>query len=142
MGLLPKKLWVMHHFQIDSVVILENNQVLGIHQKILDAKRPIGALTAEEKEEGAILYKPLVDYHSRDVLNYDLEVFGCTHVTSSPVSLESTSLVLVYGNDLFLTRRAPSKTFDVLSEEFNHFFLLSTIGILFISVVIAKTLNK
>jgi hypothetical protein len=124
------------------LVILENNQILGLYQKIIDAKRPIGSLTAEEKEEGAILYKPLVDYHPKDVLNYHLEVFGSVHVKSSPASLESTSLVLVYGNDLFLTRRAPSKTFDVLSEDFNYLFLLSTIGILFISVLMAKRMNK
>lgn len=45
-----------------------------------------------------------------------------THTThkQAPSKLESTSLVLAVGLDLFFTRVTPSKPFDLLSEEFNH----------------------
>jgi hypothetical protein len=38
--------------------------------------------------------------------------------------LESTSLVFAYGLDLFLTRAAPARTFDMLGEDFNKVGLL------------------
>lgn len=41
-------------------------------------------------------------------------------IQKAPSKLESTSLVLAVGLDLFFARVAPSKPFDVLSEEFNH----------------------
>lgn len=52
--------------------------------------------------------------------------------------LESTSLVLAYGLDLWFTREAPSKTFDVLSEDFSKGTLLATILGLILSILITK----
>jgi len=50
------------------------------------------------------------------------------HVNSSvfvhPAVIESTTLVLAVGVDLFYTRATPSKTFDLLAADFNHPFLV------------------
>lgn len=52
--------------------------------------------------------------------------------------LESTSLVLAHGLDLFLTRIAPSNTFDVLNESFNKLQLVLTVVALAVGVLITK----
>ena len=52
--------------------------------------------------------------------------------------LESTTLVLAYGLDLWFTREAPSKTFDVLSEDFSKGTLLTTIFGLILGILTTK----
>jgi len=42
----------------------------------------------------------------------------------APARLESTSLMLAFGVDLFFTRVAPAKTFDCLGEDFNYTSLI------------------
>jgi len=42
----------------------------------------------------------------------------------APARLESTSLMLAIGVDLFFTRVAPAKTFDCLGEDFNYTSLI------------------
>jgi hypothetical protein len=59
-----------------------------------------------------------------------------------PTQLESTSLVFAYGLDMFLTRVAPSGTFDVLSEGFNKIQLVCTVVGLAVAIVVTKTLVK
>lgn len=60
------------------------------------------------------------------------------HIATSPALLESTSLVFAYGLDLFLTRVAPSGTFDVLSENFNKVQLVLTISALAVAIMVTK----
>ncbi len=52
--------------------------------------------------------------------------------------LESTSLVFAYGLDLFSSRIAPSKTFDVLNENFNKAQLVLTIGGLVVAIMVGE----
>lgn len=42
----------------------------------------------------------------------------CADIVASPANLESTTLTLTYGLDLFFTRVQPSKTFDLLPDDF------------------------
>jgi hypothetical protein len=57
---------------------------------------------------------------------------------TSPALLESTSIVFAYGLDLFLTRIAPSNTFDVLNENFNKAQLVLTVSGLAVAIMITK----
>ena len=41
-------------------------------------------------------------------------------IQTAPTFVESTSMVLVYGLDLFFTRVTPSQTFDLLNDEFQY----------------------
>jgi hypothetical protein len=48
--------------------------------------------------------------------------------------MESTIFAICYGNDVFLVRTAPDKTFDMITEDFNHLILVlilvgATVGI-------------
>jgi len=60
------------------------------------------------------------------------------NIVSSPSSLESTSLVLTYGVDIFFTQVAPAGTFDVLSSSFNKFQLVATIIALTLGIVVTR----
>jgi ER membrane protein complex subunit 1 len=59
-------------------------------------------------------------HHPPQVLSYNRTVEGLTAIHSVPATLESTSLVLATGLDVWFTRAHPSKTFDLLSDDFNH----------------------
>ena len=50
-------------------------------------------------------------------------VVGVRGVTASPSGLESTVLVFVHGLDLYGTRIAPSKGFDLIKDDFEHFMI-------------------
>jgi len=49
--------------------------------------------------------------------------------------LESTSLVLTYGLDVFLTRVTPAREFDRLNEDFNYVALVGAIVFLVVSTI-------
>lgn len=67
-----------------------------------------------------------------------VQVANVRQIITVPSRLESTSLVLTLGLDLFFTRVAPSGTFDVLSENFNKAQLVLTITGLAIAVVVVR----
>ena len=63
-------------------------------------------------------------------------------VVTSAAVLESTSLVLGVGLDLFWMRVAPSGEFDVLSEGFSRGQLLATIAALGVGLVVMRPLVR
>ena len=63
-------------------------------------------------------------------------------VVTSPAVLESTSLVLGLGLDLFWTRVAPSGEFDVLSEGFSRGQLVATIAALAVGLAVMRPLVR
>ncbi len=64
------------------------------------------------------------------------------HILTSPALLESTSLVFAHGLDMFLTRVAPSKTFDVLDENFNKVQLVLTVIGLGVAIMVTKPIVR
>lgn len=77
----------------------------------------------KQREEGIIPYIPELPLQHESFLNYNQTVANIKGIYSAPSGLESTSLVLVYGLDLFVTRVSPSKTFDLLKEDFDYFLI-------------------
>lgn len=59
-------------------------------------------------------------------------------VLTEPTGLESTSLVLAVGLDLFGARVAPSKTYDMLDPNFNAALLVLVLGAMTAAVVVAN----
>ena len=45
-------------------------------------------------------------------------------ITTAPANLESTSLMLAHGLDLFFARIQPNRTFDSLPDDFPYAFLV------------------
>ncbi|KAF9040068.1 hypothetical protein BJ165DRAFT_1407202 [Panaeolus papilionaceus] len=101
----------------DLIVATNNHRIQSFPRSFLDPRRPHRKPTSQEMEEGLMQYDPLVIDDPRRVLSHRYDV--CRHILTSPSILKSTLLVFAHGLDLFLTRTAPSNTFDVLSEGFN-----------------------
>ncbi|KAL4149129.1 hypothetical protein QTP88_003140 [Uroleucon formosanum] len=110
--------------------------LLEVPWAFLDPRRPLG----EPKEEGAIPYIPELPMPSESMINYNKSLMRVDGIYTTPSSLESTCLVFVYGLDLFYTRVAPSKTFDVLKEDFDYLVIIIVTTILLISAYVTKNL--
>jgi hypothetical protein len=61
----------------------------------------------------------------------------------APARIESTSLMLAFGVDLFFTRVSPAKAFDCLGEDFNYVSLtLAVLGLASLSWIANWYANK
>ncbi|KAF8952668.1 hypothetical protein BGZ46_003410, partial [Entomortierella lignicola] len=113
----------------DILFGLSRQSLLAVNKRFFDPRRPIGAPNAEEKEEMLIPYSPIPE-DPRLLLSYNLEVAGIKKIVTAPTLLESTTVVVAFGLDTFVTRHAPSKTFDILNEDFSKSQLMLTIVVL------------
>ncbi|XP_011184855.2 ER membrane protein complex subunit 1 isoform X2 [Zeugodacus cucurbitae] len=86
---------------------------------LLDPRRPITTST-QGREEGAIPYIPELPLPTENIINYNQTIARLSNIFTAPSGLESTCLVLATGLDIFVTRVAPSKTFDLLKEDFDY----------------------
>ncbi|KAJ8719185.1 hypothetical protein PYW07_016741 [Mythimna separata] len=76
-------------------------------------------------EDGVVLpaHAPELPLGGDARLNYNRTLARPAHIHAAPAGLESTSLVLTTGLDLFYTRVAPSKTFDLLKDDFDYYLI-------------------
>ncbi|KAG0005875.1 hypothetical protein BGZ65_009947, partial [Modicella reniformis] len=121
----------------DILFGLSRQSVMALNKRYLDPRRPTGVPTAMEKEEMLIPYSGITD-DPRLFLSYNLEVVGVRRIATAPTLLESTTVVVAYGHDLFVTRHAPSKTFDILNEDFSKSQLMLTIAVLVVVLFITS----
>ena len=119
------------------IVALANGGVLELPWMMVDPRRPINP---EVREEGVIPYMPEIPIQMDAIINYNQSVFRVSGIHSSPSGLESTCLVFVHGLDLFYTRVAPSKTFDVLKEDFDYYLIVIVLAALLIASYVTKKL--
>jgi len=119
----------------EVIVGLDNNEIYGIPSLFLNARRKIHPPTNDDKQELLIQYFPSIPNSSQNIMTHTLSVSGIKTIISNPATLESTSLVVAYGLDVFLTRRSPSETFDVLSDSFNKPFLIITMATVGFAVI-------
>ncbi|KAG9004471.1 hypothetical protein FRB94_002342 [Tulasnella sp. JGI-2019a] len=126
----------------DIIVNTDSNQVLSIPRRLLDPRRPNGAATPAEQEEGLIPFNVVLHDDARRILSHTKEVFNTKQILAAPVQLESTSLIFAYGLDLFQTRVSPSNTFDELHEDFNRIQLVLTILGLAAGIVVTKPIVR
>lgn len=98
---------------------------------------------APAEYEGIIPYIPELVIQHESILNYNQTVAKISGIYTAPSGLESTCLVIVCGLDVFVTRVSPSKTFDLLKEDFDY-FLISTvlIGLITASYVVRHLAAK
>ncbi|KAG5636275.1 hypothetical protein H0H81_008561 [Sphagnurus paluster] len=126
----------------DIIVATRNHQIQSIPRRLLNPRRPNRKVTAEEQEEFLVPYEPVLTYEPKRVLSHNYEVANIQRIVTSPTLLESTSLVFAHGLDMFLTRVAPSNTFDVLSENFNKAQLVLTVGGLALAIIFTKPMVR
>nr|CAD7589368.1 unnamed protein product [Timema genevievae] len=123
------------------LVALSTGGVVELPWVFLDPRRPF-TLTPEMREEGVIPYMPELPIPSESIINYNQTLMRIQGIHTSPSGLESTSLVLVYGLDIFYTRVAPSKTFDVLKEDFDYFLITVVLTALLLASYVTKKLSS
>ncbi|OAX35578.1 DUF1620-domain-containing protein [Rhizopogon vinicolor AM-OR11-026] len=126
----------------DIIVANRKNSIQSIPRRLLNPRRPKQKPTSEEQEEMLVQYDAVLPDDARLVLSHNYEVANVRRIVTSPSLLESTSLVFVYGLDLFFTRIAPSGTFDVLSENFNKVQLVLTVAGLGIAIMVTKPMVR
>lgn len=120
-----------------------SNSIVGIPRPILDPRRPVDRdPTSAEAEEGLFRYKPFLDFDGKWYLTHTRDVAGIKDVLSHPTLLESTSLILAYGGDIFGTRATPSQAFDVLGKSFSKLQLVLTVvaltgGVIFLAPIVS-----
>ncbi|KAL8578229.1 hypothetical protein ACOMHN_040990 [Nucella lapillus] len=120
------------------IMALRVGGVLSLPKALLDPRRP-SIPSQETMEEGTIPYIPELPVSTENFINYNHSIFNVRGIHTAPAGLESTSLVLVYGTDIFCTRVMPSKMFDVLKEDFDYLFIAGVLAIMiFVSVISQK----
>ncbi|EGX91001.1 hypothetical protein CCM_05158 [Cordyceps militaris CM01] len=124
----------------------ESHAVVALPRVLLDPRRPVGRdPTANEIEaEGLPRYMPAIEIDSRNILSHDWEILGVEGFTTSPAVVESTSLLVAYGIDVYGTRVVPSGLFDILGKGFNKLTLVSTVlaltgGVLFVAPMVRRS---
>ncbi|CAM9409723.1 unnamed protein product [Laminaria digitata] len=115
-------------------------QVVSLDRRFLDPRRPQEEPSKAEKEEKLLQYQPFLPVVPTQVLSYYKVIERVNRVLTEPTGLESTSLVLALGLDLFGCRVAPSKTYDMLDPNFNYALLVLVLGAMTTAVLIASRL--
>ncbi|XP_013142194.1 PREDICTED: ER membrane protein complex subunit 1 [Papilio polytes] len=82
----------------------------------------------------SVLYK----YNNPNLVLFITEGPDPVHKDTHPAGIESTSLVLATGLDLYYTRVAPSKTFDLLKDDFDYHL----ISIVLVALLLASYTTK
>ena len=124
------------------LVATEAGQVLSLDRRLLDPRRPKDKPKKSEKEEGLLQYSPFLPVFPTRVVNYDKAVAGLARVYAAPAKLESTTLVLAVGVDLFGTRTMPAKSFDLLAADFNKPLLLLVLAAFAAGTVAMRVLYR
>ena len=110
---------------------------------MLDPRRPNGELKESEKMEGLIRYTPLLPIMPMKTPTHVYEVSSVESISSASANVESQSLVIAYGGpDVFFTRLAPSKSFDLLPDDFNRGLLSVVLVGLIVLLIVLQRMNK
>lgn len=114
----------------------EAHGIYGIPRMFLEPRRVVGRDPAPaEVEEGLMKYHPAIEIDPKFVVSHERDVLGIEKIITAPAIVESTSLVLAFGIDIFGTRVAPSFVFDILGKGFNKVSLISTVAALMAGVL-------
>lgn len=118
---------------------LQSGNVLQMSKWLLDPRRPT---TGGPREEGLMPYMPELRISPHEMITYNHTLPRISGIYTSPTGLESACLVLVYGLDLFYTRVFPSKMFDVLKDDFDHFLIGGALMALVAAALITRKLAQ
>ncbi|XP_050349636.1 ER membrane protein complex subunit 1 isoform X1 [Nymphalis io] len=123
-------------FTITERSLTDRHVLLGLTSGAV-AELPWAYLEAR-RDESLPAAAPELPLPADATLNYNrtLSRVGALHAV--PAGLESTSLVLVTGLDLFYTRVAPSKTFDLLKDDFDYYLITIVLAALIVATYSTK----
>jgi len=99
-------------------------------------------ITPQLKSDKFPQYDPVLPQFNTKFVSYDLQLIGLDSVETFSTRLESTSIVLSYGHDIYCTRITPDNRFDLLDEAFNFKLLFAGIAVLLVANFVAAYFMK
>jgi ER membrane protein complex subunit 1 len=136
----------------DYLLILENNQVYALKQLLVSPRRPKSEImddnldmdmTGDLQDRDLIPYDAHLPYDPTSIISHRHELIDMRRVETAPSRIESTSLTITYGSDIFYSHVAPEKQFDLLSEDFNkNYLMLTIVALVLISCLYPKSKKK
>lgn len=127
----------------------ESHGILALPRQIIDPRRPVDRepTAAQVEAESLMKYSPQFEIDGRGIISHELDVVGVEDIITTPAVVESTSLLLAYGIDVFGTRATPSGLFDILGKGFNKVTLVGTVlalfaGVLFLAPVVRDSSSR
>ena len=122
----------------------ESHSVVSMPRTLLDPRRPVGRdpTPAEAEAEGLPKYVPAIELDPRSIVSHEWDILGVEGFVASPAIVESTTLLVAYGIDVYGTRISPSGLFDILGKGFNKATLLATVvallsGVMFLAPMVS-----
>ena len=123
------------------------DQVVALDKRFLDPRRPTKP-TREDREEGLVPYAEVLPIAPKSWVTTKHQVARLRGIVTAPANLESTVLCVAHGLDVFFTRLHPSRSYDMLDEEFSYLLLIVTLAALALGalstqgMVIAKDMER
>lgn len=147
--ILPKGVTTMHRtltkYGLANKNILmgtTSGQIQSIDLRFIHPRRPMADPSSTEKEEGLQKYAPYLHFPASVYVSHNVSVAALSNIVSATSQLESTSLILAYGLDVFFNHHKPSQSFDVLSSDFNRTFLILILTALALALVILRSMSR
>lgn len=119
-------------------VITREDKLYTINRDFVSTRRPKKESKSFFANEKFPEYAYLLPFNPSFYLSYDLPLQRLSHMQFSPTDMESSIFVFCYGLDNFLIRTAPDKTFDMITEDFNHVILLLILVAATVAIVAFK----
>ncbi|KAI1727507.1 PQQ-like domain-containing protein [Ditylenchus destructor] len=123
------------------IIAMPFGGLLEVSRRFVDARRRID-LTPEMRDEMIIPYMPELPVSTEDLINYNQSLHDIKGIKTASSGLESTSLVFVYGLDMFYTRVTPSGTFDILKDDFDYALIFLVVTVLVVASVACKKIYR
>lgn len=127
------------------IVGLTSGQLFMMPRRVLDPRRPETKPTLDQQSEGLVRYSPYVPVYNmaKSMFSHTISIGGLENIVTAPASLESTTLVLAYGLDLYYNRLAPAMSFDILPSDFKYeLLLLLVLGLAVASTIMRWTVSR
>ncbi len=116
--------------------------VYNVPRHFLDPRRPNINTPPEMREPGIPPYVPELVFPPEVILNYNQTLAKIGGIATASTGLESTSVVFVHGLDLYCTRVNPSKGFDLLKDDFEHYVIASVLVGLTAAAYVTRKLSQ
>lgn len=128
------------------MLLTTTGQVYLVDRRLLDPRRPIVAPgqkpTPQQAAEGLPPYQPELPLQGPMFATMDRQVARLSGVAAEPAVLESTMLLAAYGLDLFHTRVMPSRSFDMVPDDFPYALLVLILGGLTVATVVLRLITR
>ncbi|KYK58113.1 DUF1620-domain-containing protein [Drechmeria coniospora] len=117
--------------------------IVGLSRHVIDPRRPVGRdpSATEMEAEGLMRYHPALEIAPQTMLSHERDLLGIAGIEATATLVESTSMLVAYGVDVYVVRVAPSGVFDILGKSFGKATLVATVmallgGVMFLTPMV------